>query len=120
MSAARAKGTLAERLVANYLTTVGWPYAERRAMAGSNDRGDITGTPGIVWEIKSGARLSLPEWMRETEQERKNAGAHTGVLVVKPRGMGAAQVGEWWSVMPLRVTARLLAVDEGIYETEPN
>ncbi len=101
MGAARAKGTAAETAVANYLKFQGWPYAERRALSGSVDRGDITGTPGLVWEIKAGARLDVPGWLRETEVERVNAKAAHGILVVKPKGVGTGNVHQWWSVLPL-------------------
>ena len=50
MSRNKQKGTSFETLVADFLTDNGFPYAERRALAGVNDKGDITGTPGLVWE----------------------------------------------------------------------
>lgn len=108
MSAAKAKGTAAEAAVANYLKFRGWPYAERRALFGSVDRGDITGTPGLVWEVKAGATLCIPAWLRETEQERVNAKADYGVLVVKPKGVGAGNVDRWWAVMHLYQVADVL------------
>lgn len=101
MSQSRRKGTSAETAVVNYLQLRGWPYAERRALHGSNDRGDITGTPGICWEVKAGSRLCIPEWMRQTETERLNDGATLGVLVVKPVGIGTGQVNRWWAITPL-------------------
>lgn len=109
MSASRAKGTLAERLVVDYLKGRGWPYAERRALAGAKDKGDVTGTPGLVWEVKSASRITLPEWLRETEQERINAQAAHGILVVKPKGYGESRIEEWPAVLPLRHMTYLLA-----------
>jgi hypothetical protein len=101
VSAARAKGTLAERLVVEYLREQGWPSAERRALSGNKDRGDVTGTPGLVWEVKSAARITLPEWLRETETERGNAQSDFGILVVKPKGYGVGRIGEWPAIVPL-------------------
>lgn len=114
MTKARAKGTAAETALVNYLRFQGWPYAERRALSGSVDKGDITGTPGVVWEVKAGTTLCIPQWLRETEQERINARGHVGVLVVKPKGVGVGNVDRWWSVMPLyQVTALLRAAGYG-------
>ena len=108
MTAAKAKGTAAETAVVNYLRANGWPYAERRALAGGKDKGDVTGTPGVVWEVKAGSRLAIPEWVRETEIEKENAGVGVGLLVVKPKGVGAARVCCWWAIQPLQQATWLL------------
>jgi hypothetical protein len=93
------KGTRAEGMVASYLKGTYWPFAERRALAGSFDKGDITGTPALVWEVKSATRLTVPAWLRETEVERVNAGADYGVLVIKPSGVGVANIGKFYALM---------------------
>lgn len=108
MSGARRKGTAAETVVVDYLRQTGWPYAERRALNGSKDRGDVAGIPGVVVEVKSGARICLPEWLRETEAERVNDGADYGLLVVKPKGIGPARIADWPVVLPLSAALRLL------------
>lgn len=108
MSTARAKGTAAETAVANYLKYC-WPYAERRALCGSVDRGDITGTPGLVWEVKAGSTLCIPQWLRETETERVNAKADFGLLVIKPKGVGTTNVHRWWGVVELMDLTLLLS-----------
>lgn len=108
MSKAKAKGTAYENMVVDYLRDTYWPFAERRALAGRNDMGDITGTPNLVWEVKSGSRLAIPEWLAETEAERALAKAEFGILVVKPKGVGAANVGRWWSLLPLYQQTDLL------------
>ena len=46
----KAIGTAAETAVVRYLAAHGFPAAERRALHGATDLGDITGTPQIVWE----------------------------------------------------------------------
>lgn len=106
MSKQRAKGTMFETLVANYLRENGFPYAERRALQGVQDKGDLTGMPGLVIECKNHKEMSFSEWLRETEQERLNADADYGVLVVKRRGVWDA--GQSYAVMPLEAMARLL------------
>jgi hypothetical protein len=93
------KGTAAETLVARYLRKTYWPHAERRALSGGQDKGDITGTPGLVWEVKAAKTLCVPAWLRETEAERQNADADYATLVIKPVGVGATRVGEWYALM---------------------
>ena len=41
----KAIGTAAETAVVRYLAAHGFPAAERRALHGATDLGDITGTP---------------------------------------------------------------------------
>lgn len=97
-------GTAAESAVVKVLQEF-WPYAERRALRGAADEGDITGTPGIVWEVKGGAAAKtasdgqIEAWLDETEQERENADADIGVLVVQRKGIGYPNAGQWWAVM---------------------
>ena len=108
MSKQRQKGTAAETAVVNHLRENGFGGAERRALHGSLDQGDITGTPGVAWEVKNHKRYSIPEWLGETEEETANADADYGVLVVKPVGIGTTRVGEWWAIMPLDDMLNLL------------
>lgn len=108
MSRARAKGTTAESAVVSYLRTQGWPYAERRALAGGRDKGDVTGMPAICVEVKNSARYDITAWLKETSRETRNANANHGVLVVKPKGVGDTRVGDWWAVMPLAAMTALL------------
>ena len=68
---ARGKGTHAETQVVNYLIDHGWPHAERRALNGSRDRGDVAGIPGVVVEVKNAARQCLAEWIDEAVLEER-------------------------------------------------
>lgn len=104
----KAKGRDAENFAVALVQAMGWPYAERRRLTGAKDRGDITGIPKVVLEIKSGARITLPEWLRETETERVNDGADIGALIVKLKGMGEARVADWPVMLPLGQFLRLL------------
>jgi Holliday junction resolvase len=102
------KGTDAERAVVRYLQANGFPQAERRASNGNADRGDITGVPGICWEVKYRDKMpgdgQINLWLIETDVERRNARADVGVLVVRrPR----AAVDAWWTVVPLWVVTYL-------------
>lgn len=104
-------GTAGERAVVAYLREHGFPHAERRALAGAEDRGDITGTPGIVWEVKAGRAAEtaadglVADWLHETQRERDNARAAYGVLVLKRPGYGPSRAASWWAVWPLGVLA---------------
>jgi len=98
-------GTAAETAVVRALRTLGFPHAERRALAGAYDLGDITGCPGLVWEVKGGDAAKnasdglIADWLAETEQERVNAGAGVGVLVIQRRGIGAGNAHRWWAIV---------------------
>lgn len=105
----KRKGRTAEQAVVDLARRNGWPHAERRRLEGIQDRGDIAGMPGVVVEVKSGARLDLPGWLRETERERVADGADYGLLVVKPVGLGVATTAGWYAVMPLGEMLLLLA-----------
>ncbi len=86
MSRSRAKGTAWESAIVTYLRDQGWPHAERRALQGSRDRGDIAGLPGVVVEAKNCRALDLAGWLDEATTEQANAGANVGAVWVKRRG----------------------------------
>lgn len=86
MSASKRKGTNWESAIVQYLRDNGVPHAERRALCGNKDRGDIAGIPGIAIEAKSAARIELASWVDEAEKERANDGAQVGLVWVKRRG----------------------------------
>jgi hypothetical protein len=106
MSASRSKGTSFETLIVRYLQSRGWTHAERRALYGSVDKGDITGTGPLVWECKNHKTLDLSTWLRQTETERQNADANHGILVVKRRSYG--DPADQYAVMRLEDLVNLL------------
>ena len=108
MSKAKAKGTIAESALVKYLQANGFPLAERRALTGQFDQGDVTGTPCLAWEVKNHKSYKFPEWIKETEVERINAKADYGILVVKPNGVGVARPEDFWAIMPLSFIVDLL------------
>lgn len=88
-------GTAWESAIITYLKEHGVLHAERRTLAGSGDRGDIAGIPGVVIEAKNVARMDLSGWLDEAEKERANDGAEFGVVWHKKKGKtspGAAYV----------------------------
>jgi hypothetical protein len=86
MSAARRKGTAWETEIVRYLIEQGWVHAERRALHGAEDKGDIAGLPGVVIEAKSANRHELAVWWEEAKAERRNARAATSCVWFKRRG----------------------------------
>lgn len=86
VSAARAKGTTWENAVTVFLRANGWPWAERRALAGNRDRGDVSGIPGVVIEAKAAKTIRLADWLKELDVEMVNDHATTGALFVKRIG----------------------------------
>lgn len=106
----KAKGTTAEREVVRYLQDW-WPAAERRALSGNKDKGDVAGIPGVVVEVKAAATQLLPKWTRETWVEMENAGATACVLVVK---RAYKHVSRWDAYVPYV----LLPWDSGDHEGE--
>jgi hypothetical protein len=97
MSRERAKGTAWESTIVNYLQGRGWVHAERRALAGALDKGDIAGVPGVVIEAKNCKQINLAQFLTEANTERANAGAAIGVAWVKRRGKASA--GDGYVVM---------------------
>ena len=106
MSVSKQRGTAGESAVVNYLRHAGWPSAERRALTGTQDKGDITGVPGITIEVKNTQKMLLSEWMSELAREMLNTGDDVGFIVAKKRG--TTDVGEWYAITPMRVVIDLL------------
>lgn len=113
----RRKGAQAERDVVTWLRANGWPHAERAIAMGARsgdrvrqDPGDLTGTPGLVIQVKDVDKLDQPAQlaaaMAETEEQRAHAGAHFGVLVQRRRG--TTDVGRWHVWVPAEVLAELV------------
>ena len=107
MSKSKQKGTLAETAVADYLRQT-FPAVERRALAGINDKGDISNVPFTAVEVKNQRSYKIHEWMKETEIERINAGEELALLVIKPNGVGVANVDKWWAVVSLDTITALI------------
>ncbi len=110
-SAAKRKGSQAERDVVAWLKANGYKYADRRLAGATLDKGDISGVPGVTIEIKNHAKLDLAGWTAELEVEMKNDNAWTGVVIHKRKGKG--DVGEWYATMPASIWLELLKKADG-------
>lgn len=104
MNKPKAIGTAGETYTVKAIQRMGFPQAERRALRGVNDAGDITGTPGVCWSVKSGhmaeqaSDADVARWLSELETQRINARADVGVLVMKRKGVSGANAHRWWAV----------------------
>ena len=115
MTASKDKGTRAETAVTRYCRGF-FPAAERRALHGRQDVGDILLAPGIIIEVKAGKTAQtaslrkIRDWIAETQREVANAGADIGLLVTQRQGLGLGRVEDWecWSVEHTHVTMRSL------------
>jgi hypothetical protein len=93
LSAGKRKGTPFETGIVKVLNDNGYTNAERRALAGAKDKGDIAGISGVVIEAKNQNRITLAEWWTETEAEIKNANAEYGVCWFKRKGKSSPADG---------------------------
>ena len=97
------KGTAAETAVVKYAWSQGFVNAERIALAGANDQGDVVlmRNPKIILEVKAGKSAQtaslgqISKWLDDTRRERDNANAKHGFLIVQRQGFGNGRVANW-------------------------
>ena len=95
------KGTAAESAVVKHARANGFPLAERLALRGSKDQGDVRLMANVHLEVKAGAAAEsasdaqIAEWMDEADVEAGNADVRHCWLVTKRKGKGKA--GDWWA-----------------------
>lgn len=87
----KAKGTRAESSIVYYLNKIPGIFAERKALKGNKDQGDIRvlygDFEGLI-EVKAGqqtanpSRTQLQEWQRQTIVEAKNAEVDDGIIAL--------------------------------------
>jgi hypothetical protein len=93
MSASKKRGTSWESAIVRHLATEGFPHVERRALAGTSDRGDIAGIPGVVIEAKNCRAADLAGWVDEAAIEQANDGADYSAVWHHRRGKASAAEG---------------------------
>jgi hypothetical protein len=79
----KRKGTKFESEVVAYLQSRGFEACERRALTGTQDRGDIAGIQGWMLECKNHNSHDFAAWMDEAEKQRNPD--EFGLLVVRRR-----------------------------------
>lgn len=112
MSASKQKGTAFETLVLAAFRRH-YPTAERRAMQGALDKGDLLlpGENRFIVECKNVKVVDLPGWTREAKAEAANAGVPYGVVLHKRRG--SAKPDEQWVTVELRTFLELVNAPRG-------
>lgn len=93
MSRSKTKGTSWETAIVRFLADQGFPHVERRALTGSQDRGDIAGIPGVVIEAKNTQRAELAAWVDEAAIEQANDNADYSAVWHHRRGRACAADG---------------------------
>jgi hypothetical protein len=88
VSKAKQKGTAFERLMVDYLNAKLPVTVERRAQEGIRDRGDVSGIPEVVCELKNRRALELGPWVREAEDEADRDGGSLPCVIHKRKGFG--------------------------------
>lgn len=86
MNPSKRKGTAGEVAIVATLVEQGWPHAERRALNGAHDKGDVSGIPGVMIEAKAEKSYDIAGWLKEVAAEKANAGADVGACWFKLRG----------------------------------
>lgn len=119
MSRSKEKGTRFESQVVSHLKGALGDSVERRALSGTNDRGDVSGVyfmgEPFVLECKNHRKMELAQWVGEAEVEAGNADAPYYAVIHKRKGCGEASFGGNYVTMPLYVFERMLClgVDDG-------
>jgi len=100
-NAAKAKGSRAERQLADHLIAHGWP-CERIPAGATADRGDLW-VPVIEFpsiDVKDHGAHSLGAWIDRAAEQANNAGRTCGSVVWKRRGK--ADPAEWFWIFNVR------------------
>jgi hypothetical protein len=105
MSASKAKGTRWENEVRDLYRSHGFITAERLALGGTLDRGDIAGVGPLTIEAKNHRSMSLAAWIDEAEREAVNAGHR--FAVVHHHRVGRAGAGDGYATLRGDTFARM-------------
>lgn len=105
---AKQKGTAFETAVVRYLSAETGDWVERRALSGTEDKGDIVGNGVLsdwVLELKDHKQINLAGFVDEAETEGRNAGSRWFAAIVKRR---QKPVQDSYVVMPLWLWTELI------------
>lgn len=117
MSRSKQKGTAHETAIVRWLHLNGWPSADRSPLRGNQDKGDITGIPGVCIEAKNCKAFTPSVWLDELAVEMANASAETGVVIAKRRG--TTNVDDYYAILPARLWLELLIEARPDYPWQP-
>jgi len=112
LASRKTRGSEAQIWLAEYLAASGWPYAEP---TGAGRQGvDITGTPGLAFEVKASHEFRVESWLRQAERGRDGL----PIVVYRGNGQGLASLGRW--PMILRVDAGITLLRTAGYGGDPS
>lgn len=99
----KAKGTKAETDVARWAIGYGMYDAERLALKGTGDVGDVRLVPGVFVQVKDGytsgkdpSDFLIGKWLDRVEEQRKAGGWSVGLLAHKRAGKGSPNDWRWY------------------------
>lgn len=101
----KSLGTSHETAIKNWLRENGWPYADRRTLAGASDEGDLRLSERVPFTIEAKTaksttdKASLGAFMKELVAEVENSNSESGAVILKKRG--TTDVGEYYAIMPV-------------------
>lgn len=110
------KGTMTESAVVKVCRDHGYKFAKRTAKTGAKDTSDVTITNDLIAQVKGGAmgeRASawrVTQWWEETVLQADQYSEMYGdapvraILVVKRKGSGVANAGDWHCYFKQRMT----------------
>lgn len=105
---AKKKGTAWESRLVDFLRPL-HPRAERRAVAGTQDKGDVAGVDGWVISAKCHAKVTLAEWIDDAERQAKRAGVSRFAVVFPRKSHATAKA---YAVVPLWLLSELMLPDD--------
>ncbi len=106
MSAAKAKGTMAETAIVRYLNERG-VLCVRNPPQGVKDKGDVNLlTLPVIIEVKNHRTMSLAEWLDEAQAEKVNASAEIGIVAHKRLRQG--NPAAWYATLTMEDLVTLL------------
>lgn len=105
-STAKAKGRETENAFVVWMRERWGKVVERRRLTGAQDQGDISGWHNVCVEVKSGASIDIPGWLRQLKEEKKNSHSEYGFVAVRPKGKPDPE--DWYAVVSLPDMVQLL------------
>jgi len=98
------RGYSTQRIVSDWFTANGWPYAE--PVGAGRPGSDITGMPGIDIEVK--ARRGFDPLAAMRQQSDRAAHGDLAFAVLRMDGQGPAVIGSWPVIIRLDTLTELL------------
>lgn len=108
----KSMGTSHETAIKDWLRRNGWPYAERKTLAGAADEGDLRLSERVPFVIEAKTaksttdKATLGTFVKELEAEVVNSDAESGAIILKKRG--TTDVGQYYAIMPVHMLNTLL------------